>query len=121
GSGRRARLERTSQGAGRGRSHRRRRSRPVRRADLEGRTVALLGLGIDMSATLEAIVESRPGALFAVDVDGERARRLLAEAGLGEVPVFETVDELPPADVAVRSPGFPLYSDPLQARLGHGL
>ncbi|MEA2901038.1 MAG: UDP-N-acetylmuramoyl-L-alanine---L-glutamate ligase [Actinomycetota bacterium] len=94
---------------------------PVRRADLKGRVVALLGLGVDMSATLDAIVESEPGQLVAVDVDRERARRLLAEAGLGEVPVFEAVDGLPPADVAVRSPGFPLYSAALQDRVGRGM
>jgi len=94
---------------------------PVRRTDLKGRVVALLGLGVDMTATLDAIVESEPGELVAVDVDGERARRLLAEAGLGEVPVFEAVDGLPPADVAVRSPGFPLFSAALQDRVGGGM
>ena len=94
---------------------------PVRRADLKGRTVALLGLGVDMSATLDAVVTSEPGELFAVDVDADRARRLLAEAGLGDVAVFETVGWMPPADVAVRSPGFPLYSADLQDRVTRGM
>ena len=94
---------------------------PVRRADLKGRVVALLGLGVDMSATLDAIVASEPGELFVVDVDADRARRLLAEAGLGDVAVFETVGWMPPADVAVRSPGFPLYSADLQDRVTGGM
>ena len=93
----------------------------MRRADLTGRKVALLGLGVDMAATLDAIVESEPGELFAVDVDADRARRLLAEAGLGDVAVFETVGWMPPADVAVRSPGFPLYSADLQDRVTRGM
>ena len=97
------------------------RRRPVRRADLAGRKVALLGLGIDMAATLAAIAESEPGELFAVDVDRERALRVLADAGLGDVAVFETVGWMPPADVAVRSPGFPLYSADLQDRVSRGM
>jgi UDP-N-acetylmuramoylalanine--D-glutamate ligase len=93
----------------------------VRRADFGGRKVALLGLGIDMAATLGAIADARAGEMFAVDVDRERALRVLADAGLGGVAVFESVGGMPPADVAVRSPGFPLYSADLQDRVRDGM
>ncbi len=93
----------------------------MRRADLEGRAVALLGLGIDVVATLEAIAGAEPGVLYAVEADRDHARRVLAGAGLGDVPVFETVAGLPPTELAVRSPGFPLYGAVLQDRIRDGL
>ncbi len=91
------------------------------RADLTGKVVALLGMGIDMEAALPAIVEVEPSLIYVVDADRSRARQILADADLVTVPILDTVADLPAADVAIRSPGFPLYSPELQDRVKAGL
>ncbi len=83
-------------------------------ADLRGRRVALLGLGIDVEAAIPAIVEAEPGELFVLEEWTAAARDDLG-------PRFTAFTNLPEIDVAVRSPGFPLHRADVQERVRRGL
>ena len=83
-------------------------------ADLRGRRVALLGLGIDVEAAIPAILEAEPGELFVLEEWTAAARDDLG-------PRFTAFTNLPEIDVAVRSPGFPLHRADVQERVRRGL
>ena len=90
-------------------------------ADLHGRRVVVLGVGIDVAATLPTLTAAGPSALDVVDADPARARRTLDAAGLDGVAVHERLADAPPADVAVRSPGFSPYQPEVARRVAEGL
>src|SRR5581483_11912152 len=85
-----------------------------------GRRVLVLGLGIDVTAALPHVLAARPADVVVVADDPERARARLAERGQG-LPVVHAAGDAGRADVAVRSPGFPLYREDVQVRVRRGL
>lgn len=89
---------------------------------LQGRRLLLLGAGADVAAALPAIAAAGPAVVHLVEGDAaaaDRARDELAADGIA-VDVAETVDDAPPVDVIVRSPGFPLYRSDVAARVHAG-
>jgi UDP-N-acetylmuramoyl-L-alanine---L-glutamate ligase len=85
----------------------------MRLDDLRGRRVALLGMGIDVRAALPAIAASDPRDLVVVDDDAAAGDH----AGLVVVPLATATQD---AEVFVRSPGFPRYSDAIRDAIGRG-
>ncbi|CAN5688640.1 UDP-N-acetylmuramoyl-L-alanine--D-glutamate ligase [soil metagenome] len=82
----------------------------MRLDELRGRRVALLGLGADVRAAVDAIRAAGPAELVVVEegsAEGTFVRRTLAEAATT-------------AEVFVRSPGFPRYQVPLQEAMAGG-
>ena len=77
----------------------------MRLAELAGRRVAILGLGSDTRASVDALASAGPTEILVVD-DGE----VPVPAGLRRVTLDEGAST---ADVLVRSPGFPRYLAPL--------
>lgn len=92
----------------------------MRLADLAGRRVVLLGVGIDVAAALPEVVAAKPAELFVVDSDVAHAAKELSAQSV-DLPVFASLKDVPAAEVAVRSPGFPLYSEEVQSRVRGGL
>src|SRR5262245_57733459 len=78
-------------------------------SDLRGRRVALLGLGIDVEAAIPAIVAAEPSELFTLEERSDAGAQFTAFA------------DLPDIDIAVRSPGFPLYRADVQQRVARGM
>lgn len=77
----------------------------MRLADLAGRRVAVLGLGSDTAASLDALADAGATDILLVE-DGEVA----VPSGLRRASLE---DALEVAEVLVRSPGFPRYLAPL--------
>ncbi len=93
-------------------------------ADLRGRRLVVLGLGEDVAAALDVAAAAGPSELVVVDAAADQARRRLASAHpslAGRVDVLADLAGAPPAEVALRSPGFPLYSPELVRRRSAGL
>ena len=93
----------------------------MRPSDLAGQRVLVLGVGIDVAAALSTVVAAGPADLVVVDEAPTRAAATLAHLGLDAVPVFTTLAEAPPADVALRSPGFSPYQPSVQERIERGM
>lgn len=89
-------------------------------ADLAGRRVAVLGVGIDVAAVLPVVVAAGPAALVVVDAAPERARATLRRIGV-EADVLDDLVAAPPVDVALRSPGFSPYRPAVAGRVGAGM
>jgi UDP-N-acetylmuramoyl-L-alanine---L-glutamate ligase len=93
----------------------------VRLTDVAGRRLLVLGAGIDTVAALPALLAAGPGDVTVVDQRPEDARRALAVAGLAHLPLVESLEGAPPADVAMRSPGWSPYAPDVEARVADGL
>lgn len=74
----------------------------MRLAELAGRRVVLLGLGADVTASLEAIADAGPAELVAVE-EGEPG------SPGADVQRLQLPDAVGSAEIFVRSPGFPRY------------
>lgn len=88
----------------------------MRLADLQGRRVALLGLGADVIAAVPAIVAAGPCEVVAVD-DAAGAGAALP---VGVARSMTLAGAASWAEVFVRSPGFPRYRPELVAALQAG-
>ena len=96
----------------------------MRLADLRGRRLVVLGLGEDVAAALDVAVAAGPSEVVVVDAAPDQVRRRLASghpALAGRVDVLADLAAAPPAEVALRSPGFPLYHPELARRCSAGL
>jgi UDP-N-acetylmuramoylalanine--D-glutamate ligase len=91
----------------------------VKLADLAGRRVVVLGIGIDVAAVLPKVLAAGPSSLVVVDADPDRARE--AVAGTGGVDVRGDLADAPPADIALRSPGFSPYQPEVRRRVDQGM
>jgi UDP-N-acetylmuramoylalanine-D-glutamate ligase len=84
----------------------------VRLADLRGRRVVVLGVGIDVAAVLPMVLAAEPASLVVVDDQPERATATLVGLripALAETAVLRSLADAPMAEVAVRSPGYSPY------------
>jgi UDP-N-acetylmuramoylalanine--D-glutamate ligase len=94
-------------------------------ADLAGRRIVVLGVGIDVAAALPRVVAAQPRSLVVVDADPARARAALAAAGLpaggADLDVLDDLATAPGADVAIRSPGFSPYQPEVKRRIDAGM
>jgi UDP-N-acetylmuramoylalanine-D-glutamate ligase len=85
----------------------------MRLDDLRGRRVALLGLGIDVLATLPAIVAAGPSELVVVDDS-------MTAGEHDDLPVVALATATSDAEILVRSPGFPRYLAPIADAIARG-
>ena len=84
-------------------------------ADVENRTVDLLGAGIDNTALLPHLSTA---ARIRVWVDDPETITPSGRAACGAADAFiGAVREWEPADLVVRSPGFPPYRDDIASAL----
>jgi UDP-N-acetylmuramoylalanine--D-glutamate ligase len=96
----------------------------MRPADLSGRRVVVLGVGIDVAATLPVVLAARPASLVVVDDQPERASGTLAGVGipeLEEIAVLRSLADAPPAEIALRSPGYSPYQAAVRQRVDEGM
>lgn len=93
----------------------------MRLADLGGRRLLVLGAGIDTVAALPAVRAAGPAEVVVVDQRPDEAAATLAAAGHGDLAVVGSLEEAPPADVALRSPGWSPYQGAVVERVGAGL
>jgi UDP-N-acetylmuramoyl-L-alanine---L-glutamate ligase len=93
----------------------------VRLAEVAGRRLLVLGAGIDTVAALPALLAAGPGDVTVVDQRPDDARRALAVAGLAHLPLVGSLEVAPPADVALRSPGWSPYAPDVEVRVADGL
>lgn len=88
-------------------------------ADLRGRRVVLLGLGVDVVAALPEIVAAEPADVRLV-LDAPNADEpdpATSEADLPRISLDEAVSS---GELFVRAPGYPRYQAALQHALGRG-
>lgn len=85
-----------------------------------GKRVLLLGAGKDMLALTPRLLASTPAEVHLIECNPDAAAAMMS-SDVRLTSHFSSVSEAPPADVAVRSPGFPRYSAAIVARLKAGM
>lgn len=93
----------------------------MRLAEVAGQRLLVLGAGIDTVAALPALLAAGPSSVTVVDEKPDAARSALAVAGLADLPLVGSLAGAPPADVALRSPGWSPYQAEVEALVAAGL
>jgi UDP-N-acetylmuramoylalanine--D-glutamate ligase len=96
----------------------------MRLHELRGQRVVVLGVGIDVAAALPVLLACEPASIVVVDDHPDRAASALAGLGipeLEEMPVLRSLVDAPPADVALRSPGYSPYHVAVRTRIEAGM